>query len=51
MEEFYCVKCKQKVQAEPTGKKKSKNGRPILVSECPECGTKLNKFVSAKKEK
>lgn len=47
MERFYCVKCREKVEVDSYQKAKSKTGRPMRKSICPECGSKLSKFVPA----
>lgn len=44
--EFYCVKQKKKVTAPVDQVVTTKNGRPMARAICPECGTKLNRFVS-----
>jgi Zn finger protein HypA/HybF involved in hydrogenase expression len=42
--EFYCVKCKEKRQAE--GKVVvSENGRRMAKAVCPVCGTNLNRIL------
>ena len=41
--EFYCVKCKEKRQAE--GDVVESNGRRMAKGTCPECGTKLNRIL------
>lgn len=49
-EEFYCMKCRKKVQVENFEKKtlKTKTGeRTQLVGTCPICGGKVYKFVKA----
>lgn len=43
--EFYCVKCKTKVNEEIKEKTKTSNGRNIAKGLCSKCGTKLNKFT------
>ena len=44
--DFYCVKCKHKVNAPVLGVDQTKNGRSMAKGKCPHCGTNLNKFVS-----
>lgn len=44
--EFYCVKQKKKITAPVDQVVTTKNGRLMAKSTCPECGTKLNRFVS-----
>ncbi|MEM3654741.1 MAG: DUF5679 domain-containing protein [Candidatus Micrarchaeia archaeon] len=49
-EEFYCMKCRKKVQVDKFEKKtlKTKTGeRAQLVGTCPACGGKVFKFVKA----
>ena len=49
LNQFYCVKCKEKVLADHDSikaKKSNKTHRNMLVSSCSVCGTKLNKFVN-----
>ena len=42
--EFYCVKCKEKREAE--GKVVvSENGRRMAKATCPVCGTNLNRLL------
>jgi len=42
--EFYCVKCKEKREAE--GKVVvSENGRRMAKGQCPVCGTNLNRIL------
>jgi hypothetical protein len=41
--EFYCVKCKEKREAE--GKVVETNGRRMAKGVCPVCGTNLNRIL------
>ncbi len=41
--EFYCVKCKEKREAE--GDVVVANGRRMAKGVCPVCGTKLNRIL------
>ncbi len=41
--EFYCVKCKEKREAE--GHVVENNGRRAAKAVCPVCGTNLNRFL------
>lgn len=41
--EFYCVKCREKRQAE--GDVVVSNGRRMAKAVCPTCGTKLNRIL------
>lgn len=46
--EFYCVKCRNKVEA--TGNIVTNDkGRRTAKTECPTCGTKLNRFLPSAK--
>jgi len=44
----YCLKCKKKVDAEGE-EVKMKNGRPAFKGICPNCKTKVFKFLPSKK--
>ena len=49
LNQFYCVKCKEKVTValgDIKAKVSKKTKRNMLVSVCNVCGTKLNKFVN-----
>ncbi|WP_432572505.1 DUF5679 domain-containing protein [Kineococcus sp. SYSU DK005] len=41
--EFYCVKCKEKREAE--GRVVETNGRRMAKGQCPVCGTNLNRIL------
>nr|WP_270888406.1 DUF5679 domain-containing protein [Pedococcus sp. 5OH_020] len=41
--DFYCVKCKEKREAE--GKVVETNGRRMAKGVCPVCGTNLNRIL------
>jgi hypothetical protein len=41
--EFYCVKCKEKREAE--GRVVETNGRRMAKGSCPVCGTNLNRIL------
>jgi uncharacterized paraquat-inducible protein A len=41
--EFYCVKCKEKREAE--GRVVETNGRRMAKGVCPVCGTNLNRIL------
>lgn len=46
--DFFCVKCKKKVNVEKYEKKKFKTTRgerTAITAACPTCGTKMFKFV------
>ena len=47
--EFYCVKCKEKREAEG-GVVVSENGRRMAKAVCPVCGTNLNR-ISARPDR
>ena len=42
----YCVVCHKKVNIVGAKLSKTKNGRNIMKSKCPKCGTKVNRFLS-----
>ena len=42
--EFYCVKCKEKRQADGEVKVNDKGTR-MAKGKCPECGTNLTRFL------
>lgn len=46
--EFYCVKCKAKVQAEGQVVTNDKGTR-MAKATCPTCGTKLNRILGKAK--
>ncbi|WP_137122401.1 DUF5679 domain-containing protein [Segeticoccus rhizosphaerae] len=41
--DFYCVKCKEKREAE--GNVVETNGRRMAKGKCPVCGTNLNRIL------
>jgi DNA-directed RNA polymerase subunit RPC12/RpoP len=43
--EFYCVKCKKKVDTDKYENKKTKNGRNYVLGICPNCNSKMTKFI------
>jgi hypothetical protein len=43
--EGYCVKERKKVEIKDAKQIKMKNGRPAIQGVCPDCGTKIFKFV------
>ena len=55
--EFYCLKCKKKVETTNFDKVLTKNGRPMLKGKCPNCddgtlmirGGKFGKFIACDK--
>jgi hypothetical protein len=50
MVEAYCVRCRQKRPLAHPEKTTTKNGRQAVTGVCPECGTKLFRFVSGNRE-
>lgn len=43
--EGYCVKCRQKQNVKNGVVSKTEKGRRIVKGTCPECGTKVNRFL------
>ncbi|MFH1561253.1 MAG: DUF5679 domain-containing protein [Patescibacteria group bacterium] len=43
---FYCVKCRSKKECADFKKGVAKNGRPYVEAVCPDCGTRMFKFVA-----
>ena len=43
--EGYCVKERKKVQIKDPTRTTTKNGRPALTGTCPDCGTKIFRFL------
>ncbi len=50
MAEAYCVKCKAKKEMANAQEVTMKNGRKAIQGVCPQCGTKMNRILGAKKE-
>lgn len=46
--QMYCVKCRQKREAENPTPVTMKNGKPATSGTCPVCGTKMFKIGAAK---
>jgi hypothetical protein len=46
--EGYCVKCRKKQKITNGSVEKTAKGKPVAKGTCPECGTKVNRFLSAK---
>jgi len=44
--EGYCVKCRAKRPVKDGFLTETKNGRPMAKGTCPECGTKVSRFLS-----
>ena len=49
--EGYCVKCRTKRTIKQGTVVKTSKGRPMAKGVCPECGTKVNRFLSEKQSK
>jgi hypothetical protein len=47
--EAYCVKCRKKRNIKNGTVKETSNGRKMAQGTCPECGTKVTRFLSSKK--
>ena len=47
MATFFCVKCREKKEVDDSQVKHitTKNGRPAITAPCPDCGTRMFKFV------
>jgi predicted RNA-binding Zn-ribbon protein involved in translation (DUF1610 family) len=41
----YCVKCRKKVEIKEETEQKLKSGKSALVGKCPNCGTKVMRFI------
>ncbi|HNT76048.1 MAG TPA: DUF5679 domain-containing protein [Anaerolineae bacterium] len=48
--EGYCVKCHKKQQVKDGAVKETTNGRQMAQGICPECGTKVTRFLPKGKE-
>ena len=48
--EVYCVKCRKKQAVKEGVEKETSNGRRMAQGSCPECGTKVTRFLPSKKE-
>ena len=46
--EGYCVKCRKKRQIKNGTVGKTAKGKPVAKGTCPECATKVNRFLSQK---
>ena len=42
---MYCMKCRAKKEVEAPEKVMNKKGFPMLKAECPDCKTKMYKFI------
>ena len=45
----YCVKCRAKVEIKDAKEVTLDNGKPAAKGVCPDCGTKITKFLPMKK--
>jgi len=45
----YCVKCRKKQTIKDGVIVQTAKGRPMAKGTCPECGTKVNRFLPSKK--
>lgn len=48
--EGYCVKCRKKVHVKGGAVKEATNGRKMAQGNCPNCNTKVTRFLASKKE-
>jgi hypothetical protein len=46
--EGYCVKCKKKQQIKNGVERTTEKGRRMAQGICPECGTKVTRFLASK---
>lgn len=44
----YCVKCRKKQEIKDGVVGETSKGRPMVSGTCPECGTKVTRFLSSK---
>ncbi len=42
---FYCVKCRKHQEVKDYKTMNSKNGKQMAYSQCPQCGSKMVKFM------
>ncbi len=49
--EAYCVKCRKTVSVKAGTVETTAKGRPMAKGICPECGTTVTRFLSAKDAK
>ena len=47
----YCLKRKKDTENADSKMLKTKNGRPMLSSKCPVCGSKKSKFIRTKSKR
>ncbi|MBO3804002.1 MAG: hypothetical protein JTT11_09080 [Candidatus Brockarchaeota archaeon] len=43
----YCLKCRKQVEVKDAAEQVLKSGRKALVGACPQCGTKIVKFIKS----
>jgi len=46
----YCVKCRKTQTVKDATVKEAANGRRMAQGTCPECGTKVTRFLPSKKK-
>jgi hypothetical protein len=46
--EGYCIKCRTKRTVKDGVRGETSKGQPLVKGICPECGTKVTRFISAK---
>ena len=46
--EGYCMKCRKKQKVKDGAVVETEKGRRMAKGVCPECGTKVNRFLSSK---
>lgn len=46
--EGYCVKCRKKQQIKAGAVEETAKGRKMVKGTCPQCGTKVTRFLSSK---
>ncbi|MBN1977038.1 MAG: hypothetical protein JW918_06520 [Anaerolineae bacterium] len=49
--EGYCVKCRAKKQIKGGEVVRTAKGKPMAKGVCPDCGTKVTRFLSEKEAK
>ena len=47
----YCLVCEENTKNVDTNMKKTKNGRPMLLSKCAVCSSKKSRFVKEQEAK
>lgn len=46
--EGYCIKCRTKRTVQDGVQGETSKGQPLVKGKCPECGTTVTRFISAK---